>query len=180
MNISYYTFKRDEFETIKGVIKKEIDRIWGSHLVNTEQSLNDDDIFMSYFEEYQPLMTVNSLNNDLKEASAQLSVDHEKMAALIHKLRNGKYPFEIKKSSKRFWLQCYTDNSNYTESMVWLDASSIDELSVVKVNSERFHVRVSTIKGKVFRASKFSIPELLIEDSLQELIYLTSQKEKDD
>ncbi|POW50022.1 hypothetical protein C3408_25720 [Candidatus Pantoea alvi] len=102
------------------------------------------------------------------------------MAALIHKFRNGKYPFEVKKSSKRFWIQCYIDNNNYTESMVWLDVSSIDELSVVKVNSERFHVRISTVKGKVFRASKFSIPELLIENSLQELIYLTSQKEKDD
>lgn len=180
MNISYYTFKKDEFETIKQVIKKEMQRIWGSHLVNTEQSLDDDEIFMFYFEEYQHLITVDSLNHDLKEASVELSVDQEKLAALIHKFRNGKYPFEIKKSSRKFWLQCYTDGYNKIENMVWLDASSIDELSVVKIGSERFNIIVSTIKGKSFRASKFSIPELLIEDTLQELIYLTSQREKDD
>lgn len=64
--------------------------------------------------------------------------------------------------------------------MVWLDASSIDELSVVKIGSERFNIIVSTIKGKSFRASKFSIPELLIENTLQELIYLISQRKKDE
>lgn len=180
MNISYYTLKKDEFESIKQVIKKELERIWGPHLANTDQSLDDDEVFMFYFEEYQHLMTVETLNHDLKEASVELSIDQEKLAALIHKFRNGKYPFEIKKSSKKFWLQCYTDSFNKIEKMVWLDISSIDELSVVKTGSERFNIAVSTIKGKSFRASKFSIPELLIENYLQELIYLVSQREKDD
>lgn len=177
MNISYYTFKKDEFESIKQVIKKELERIWGSHLVNTNQSLDDDEVFMFYFEEYQQLITVDSLNHDLKEASVELSVDQEKLAALIHKFRNGKYPYEIKKSSKKFWLQCYTGNFNNVENMVWLDTSSIDELSVVKTGSERFNIIVSTIKDKSFRASKFSVPEPLIENTLQELISLISQRE---
>lgn len=176
MNKSYYHFKKDEYEEIKNVIKVDIHRIWSNELSEGNESLDNEDVFLNYFEKYQHLITVDTLNRDLKSASVDLTIDEAKIAAFIYKVRSSKYPFQLKKSMDKLWLQCHKDNDNAIESLIWLDVESIDELSVYKASINRFMIMVSAGKGRDFRASKYSLPELLIEDGLQELLALISKK----
>lgn len=176
MNKSYYHFKKDEYEAIKNVIKGDIHRIWSNEISEGNESLDNEDVFLNYFEKYQHLITVDTLNRDLKNGSVDLTIDEAKIAAFIYKARSSKYPFQLKKSMDKLWLQCHKDNDNAIESFIWLDVESIDELSVYKSSLNRFMIMVSAGKGRDFRASKYSLPELLIEDGLQELLSLISKK----
>lgn len=176
MNITYYTFNEDEYRDIKEVVKSEMQRIWGDLLDRNNESLEDDTVFLIYFEEYQPLITGSSLAEDLKKASVNVPMDKEKAAAFIYKVRNAKYPFEVKKSAAKKWLECYTDPTNELSSLVWIDVESIDEINISTPWSEKAVINISTAKGKPFRASKYSIPDLLVESALQELIAVISKK----
>ncbi|MGY8619902.1 hypothetical protein [Pantoea agglomerans] len=176
MNKSYYHFKKEEFESIRHVVKNQIQEIWGNDLERSNESLDDEAIFLRYFEEYQHLIRVETLNLELKKASLDLHIDEEKIAAFIYKVRNSKYPFELKKSMDKLWLQCHKDNTNKTEGLIWLNVESIEGLSVSKTGIERYMINVSSGRGGEYRASKFSLPELLIQDALSELLSLISKK----
>ncbi|MCG7391156.1 hypothetical protein [Pantoea sp. ACRSB] len=176
MDITYYTFKEDEYRAVREVVKNEMQRIWGDLLDRSNESLEDDKVFLSYFEEYQPLITGDTLADDLKKASVNVPMNKEKVAAFIYKARNGKYPFEVKKSETKKWLECYSDSTNELSSLVWVDVESIDEISISTLWSEKSAINISTVKGKLFRASKYSIPDLLIENALLELIAVISKK----
>ncbi|MGY3094978.1 hypothetical protein [Pantoea agglomerans] len=176
MNKSYYHFKKEEFDSIKDLIKGDIHRIWADEISKDNENLDNEEVFINYFEKYQHLITVDILSHDLKNASLDLSIDEAKIAAFIYKVRGSKYPFHLKKSMDKLWLQCHKDDDNSIENLIWLDVESIDELSVYKSSINRFMIRVSTGKGRDFRASKYSFPELLVEDGLQELLALISKK----
>ncbi|EPJ2775204.1 hypothetical protein ACTHEV_005163 [Klebsiella pneumoniae] len=176
MDITYYNFHEDEYRSIKEFVKNEMQRIWGDLLDRSNESLEDDKVFLNYFEEYQPLITGDALADDLKKASINVQMNKEKVAAFIYKVRNGKYPFEVKKSSAKKWLECYSDPTNELASLVWIDVESIDEISISTTWSEKSVINISTAKGKLFRASKYSIPDLLIENALLELIAVISKK----
>lgn len=99
-----------------------------------------------------------------------MAVNQDKIAAFIHRSRNGEFPFSIRKTENKFWLQCFSSDVNKSESLVWLDAASIESFGVYKSDLNRFMVKASTITGKEYRASIYSIPEMLIEDALHDLI----------
>lgn len=176
MDITYYNFHEDEYRSIKEVVKNEMQRIWGDLLERSNGSLEDDKVFLSYFEEYQPFITGGALADDLKKASINVPMNKEKVAAFIYKVRSGKYPFEVRKSATKKWLQCYADPTNELASLVWIDVESIDEISISTTWSEKSVINISTAKGKLFRASKYPIPDLLIDNALLELIAVISKK----
>jgi len=49
LDITYYNFHEDEYRSIKEVVKKEMQRIWGDLLERSNESLEDDKVFLSYF-----------------------------------------------------------------------------------------------------------------------------------
>lgn len=61
MNKNYYFTKRDEYELINSVVKKEIERIWGNELSSSNATLDNDQVYKYYFERYQHLMGVDVL-----------------------------------------------------------------------------------------------------------------------
>ncbi len=67
-------------------------------------------------------------------------------------------------------LPSYTKSVSWQHYLVWLDAASIESFGVYKSDLNRFMVKASTITGKEYRASIYSIPEMLIEDALHDLI----------
>lgn len=101
MSVTYYTFNKDEFASIKEVVKGQMQRIWANDLARANENLDDQDVFLKYFEGYQHLIGVDTLSRELKEASISLQMDKEKIAAFIYKVRNGKYHYEIKKAQQR-------------------------------------------------------------------------------
>ena len=161
LNKNYYFTKRDEYELINSVVKKEIERIWGNELSSSNATLDNDQVYKDYFERYQHLIDVDILKLQLSEASIELAVNQDKIAAFIHRSRNGEFPFSIRKTES---------DVNKSESLVWLDAASIESFGVYKSDLNRFMVKASTITGKEYRASIYSIPEMLIEDALHDLI----------
>lgn len=56
MNKNYYFTKRDEYELINSVVKKEIERIWGNELSSSNATLDNDQVYKDYFERYQHLL----------------------------------------------------------------------------------------------------------------------------
>jgi len=170
LNKNYYFTKRDEYELINSVVKKEIERIWGNELSSSNATLDNDQVYKDYFERYQHLIDVDILKLQLSEVSIELAVNQDKIAAFIHRSRNGEFPFSIRKTESKFWLQCFSSDVNKSESLVWLDAASIESFGVYKSDLNRFMVKASTITGKEYRASIYSIPEMLIEDALHDLI----------
>ena len=60
---------------------------------------------------------------------------------------------------------------SYTKSVSWQHyPASIESFGVYKSDLNRFMVKASTITGKEYRASIYSIPGMLIEDALHDLI----------
>ncbi len=77
MDINYYDEHQEEFEAVKLALKGEMERIWGSMLKESGDSLDDEATYLNLFEELQYTFSPSSFS----KLTPSQDLDEDKIAA---------------------------------------------------------------------------------------------------
>lgn len=92
MDINYYDEHQEEFEAVKLALKGEMERIWGSMLKESGDSLDDEATYLNLFEELQYTFSPSSFS----KLTPSQDLDEDKIAAFVARTRGYKYGITIK------------------------------------------------------------------------------------
>ena len=92
MDINYYDEHQEEFEAVKLALKGEMERIWGSMLKESGDSLDDEATYLNLFEELQYTFSPSSFS----KLTPSQDLDEDKIAAFVHRTRGYKHGITIK------------------------------------------------------------------------------------
>ncbi|WP_347085676.1 hypothetical protein [Escherichia coli] len=163
MDINYYDEHQEEFEAVKLALKGEMERIWGSMLKESGDSLDDEATYLNLFEELQYTFSPSSFS----KLTPSQDLDEDKIAAFVAKTRDYKHGITIKSWPGRpqKWLKGRIKPLHPVEgtNLCWIDTSNIVHIGADRQFDDQYYLTVTTQNGQTYRVNDVLLPGRLLD-----------------
>ncbi|EEP7582278.1 TPA: hypothetical protein ACNBXP_004158 [Escherichia coli] len=171
MDINYYDEHQEEFEAVKLALKCEMERIWGSMLKESGDSLDDEATYLNLFEELQYTFSPSSFS----KLTPSQDLDEDKIAAFVARTRGYKYGITIKARPGHLqkWLkgriQPLEDAAG--TNLCWIDTATIVHIGAGQQFDDQYYLTVTTKTGQSYRVNDVRLPGRLLEAAQETLLF---------
>lgn len=172
MNIHYYDQHPEEFKIITDALKGKMEKIWGDNLKETNQSLDNHEVYLELFEELQYTLRPSSF----AELDDPQELDDSRIAAFVAKTRDYKYGILAKRvgptpDSSRTWICGRVEplQDMKADNICWIDAARVVTTGAGQQFNDQLYLTVTTDDGKAYRVSDYRIPGRLMADAHEAL-----------
>lgn len=163
MNNNYYDDHQEEFEAVKQALKDEMERIWGSMLKESGDSLDDEATYLNLFEGLQ----FNFSPSSFRDLTPSQELDEDKIAAFVARTRGYKHGITINCQPGRpqKWLKGRIAPLENAEgnNLIWIDAAAIEHIGAEARFDDQYYLSVTTRSGQHYRVNDVLLPGRLLE-----------------